>query len=109
MKMDLAILDIHVPNLWTFHFNGDLHDLNIANFSSLVDAIICVVPPASYDLDFNWVNILDKLRHVEILTSCAVICFFFSIIFKCVDYFHLSSNVFFFSIIFFKCLIVHLM
>lgn len=101
LKMDLAILDIYVPNLRTFHFNGDLHDLNITNFSSLVDAIICVVPPDSYDLDFNWVNILDKL---EILTlSCAVILasrLLPFIFFKCF---------FYFNIFFFKCLIVHLM
>lgn len=69
MGVSLEELHLHAPNLRVFHFNGDCsRSYNFADISSLVDAIVCAISRDAYDRDFNRVYMLDKIRHVEILT-----------------------------------------
>lgn len=81
-------LKIHAPNLRVFHFNGDCFGYNFSNIPSLVDAIVCAVGANAYDFEYNRVYILDKLRHVEILTLCYAAIWVYA---------HLINPLFFFA------------
>ncbi|KAL5976228.1 hypothetical protein ACLOJK_041880 [Asimina triloba] len=67
---DAHEIEISVPNLQSFHFYGNLIDINLENSSILEDVLINGLDREGFEPDHDWIRILRRLEHVKILTLC---------------------------------------